>query len=142
MEGALFGGWAGDEPASKWWQKNMTFYGPGGIGLAQNAKEFQQHVLDPYHAAFTNRSVEASMMFCEGNYCGAYGNLLGDHVGTWVGLPASSKRLSLRFCMHFRVVEGLISEGWAIFDFPGLFNQIGLDFYAKARDQTPLPVES
>jgi len=136
--GALYDGWAGGEPAAKWWQGNMTFYGPGGIGLASSVGEFQQHVLDPYHAAFSDRTVDRRMLFCEGNYCGAFGTLWGNHVGTWVGLPASGKRLGLRFAMHFRIIEGRVQEGWAIFDFPGLFSQLGMDFFAMARDQMPV----
>lgn len=132
--GAIYDGWVGGVPASKWWHRNLTFYGPGGIGMATNVGEFQRHVLDLYHAAFTNRSVDEKMLFCEGNYCGAYGVLWGHHVGTWVGLPASGKRLGLRFGMHFRIVGGLVQEGWAILDFPGLFTQLGLDFFGRARD--------
>jgi len=131
--GALADGWAGNSGEAKWWHRGMTFYGPGGIGRASNAEEFQQHVLDPFRQAFTNRTCDTHMLFCEGNYCGAFGTLRGRHVGTWVGQVASNRTLSIRFAMHFRVEDDLIKEGWAIFDFPGMFTQLGKDFFAVAR---------
>jgi len=131
--GALADGWAGNSEDAKWWHQNMTFYGPGGIGLASNANEFQQHVLGPFRQAFADRTCDAQMLFCEGNYCGAFGTLQGRHTGTWVGQAASNRTVTLRFAMHFRVVDNLIMEGWAIFDFPGMFAQLGKDFFAAAR---------
>jgi len=134
VEGALKGNWAGDQLSEQWWQKNLTFYGPGGIGLARSAAEFDEHVLEPYRAAFANRSVDEMMTFCEGNYCASFGHLVGRHVGTWVGQPASYKMVAVRYAMHWRVFGDKIAEGWAIFDIPGFFEQIGKDFWAEARN--------
>jgi predicted ester cyclase len=134
--GALEDCWVGDAPAEKWWNADMTFYGPGGIGLAKNISEFQEHVLNPYKSAFTDRKLDAKMVFCEGNYCGSYGHLTGRHVGTWVGQLASNLTLSVRYAMHWRVVDDKVHEGWAIFDFEGMFRQLGKDFWAAARNSS------
>lgn len=136
-EGALVDGWAGNDD-SRWWHKNLTFYGPGGIGLARGSSEYEKHVLGPYRAAFTNRSCEAEMLFCEGNYCAAFGTLRGIHVGTWVGQPASYREVGIRFGMHWRIDGDRIQEGWAIFDFPGFLQQLGRDFFALARESPQL----
>jgi len=134
-KGAMEDVWLGDSLPEKWWHSDLTFYGPGGIGTARGAKQFYEHVIQPYHAAFANRSLESKMLFCEANYCGAFGVLHGRHVGTWVGQAASYATLGVRYSMHFRIVDGKIKEGWAIFDFPGLFEQLGLNFWAIARNQ-------
>jgi len=133
--GALADGWAGDSLDAKWWHRDLTFYGPGGIGLAQGAEQFQQHVLGPYRAAFADRRCETQILFCEGNYCGGYGIMHGRHVGTWVGQAATNRTVAFRFGMHWRVVGDKIQEGWAIFDMPGFLAQIGKDFFAIARNQ-------
>jgi len=134
--GALSEGWAGESTSAKWWHNDLTFYGPGGIGVARGTEEYQTHVLEPYRAAFTNRTVRTDMLFCEGNYCAAFGVLWGQHTGTWLGQHASHRMIGVRFAMHWRVVNGLIQEGWAIFDIPGFFSQLGLDFFALARAAT------
>jgi len=131
--GALADGWAGNSEDAKWWHRDLTFYGPGGIGRAGTAEDFQQHVLGPFRQAFADRTCDTHMLFCEGNYCGAFGTLQGRHVGTWVGQAASNRTVTVRFAMHFRIVDDLIIEGWAIFDFPGMFAQLGKDFFAAAR---------
>lgn len=66
---------------------------------------------------------------CEGNYCGVFGRLKGRGVGPWLGLPTTGRDVSFRFANHYRVAGGKVQEGWTILDFPGLFKQIGLDFY-------------
>lgn len=136
--GAMEEVWLGEALPEKWWHSDLTFYGPGGIGLARGAKEYHEHVIQPYRAAFANRTLDSKMLFCEGNYCGAFGTLHGHHVGTWVGQSASYATVGIRYAMHFRIVDGKIKEGWAIFDFPGFFEQLGLDFWAIARNQNPL----
>eukprot|EP00928_Gymnodinium_smaydae_P027919 TRINITY_DN21436_c0_g4_i1.p1 TRINITY_DN21436_c0_g4~~TRINITY_DN21436_c0_g4_i1.p1 ORF type:complete len:441 (+),score=49.88 TRINITY_DN21436_c0_g4_i1:57-1325(+) len=130
---ALHNDWVADTTGDGLWRTDLTFYGPGGIGVARGTEEYEKHVLRPYRSAFANRSCDTKMFVCEGNYCGAYGVLYGNHVGTWVGLKESHKRVGLRFAMHWRVVDKRVQEGWAIFDFPGLFEQLGLDFFARAR---------
>eukprot|EP00440_Ansanella_granifera_P049247 gb/GFBE01053358.1/.p1 GENE.gb/GFBE01053358.1/~~gb/GFBE01053358.1/.p1 ORF type:complete len:408 (+),score=72.50 gb/GFBE01053358.1/:1-1224(+) len=131
---AALDGWARDlEHHGKWWHSDLTFYGPGGIGVARSIHEFHKHVLKPYHDAFSNRTVETEMLFCEGNYCGAYGKLWGHHKGTWVGQKASHRLIGIRFAMHWRITDGLVKESWAIFDMPGFFQQLGLDFWELAR---------
>lgn len=133
--------WEGMASEQPWWHPDMTFYGPRGIGLAKGIPAFQEHVLKPFRAAFANRSLTGEILTCEGNYCAAMGHILGQHVGTWLGLPASGKQVSIRFGMHWRIVEGKAKEGWAIFDAVGLFNQLGLDFFASASNGSlqPLP---
>jgi len=132
-KGALYDGWVGGEGAyMKWWHNDLTFYGPGGIGMAVGANQYAEYVLQPYHDAFTNRSSDTHMIFCEGNYCASFVTLWGDHVGTYVGQIASNKRIGLRVALHWRIVEEKIQEGWAIVDFPGFFTQLGKDFFAIA----------
>lgn len=137
VTGALLQGWAGEASPEQWWHSDLTFYGPGGIGVARSADEYHQHVIQPFRAAFANRTLDAHMLFCEGNYCGAFGYLKGMHVGMWVGQAASYEWVDIRFAMHFRVVDKKIKEGWAIFDMPGFLKQLGKDLFAIARDNTP-----
>jgi len=129
---ALEQDWAGSGGSLAHWHASMTYYGPGGIGLARNLPDYARNVVGPFRDAFANRTAVVDISGCEGNYCALLGRLHGRGSGNWLGLPTAGREISLRFAMHYRVVQGKVQEGWSIFDFPGLFAEIGLDFYALA----------
>jgi hypothetical protein len=125
--------WVGNK-ASGLWDKDVIFYGPGGIGLASGSAQLESYVLEPFRSAFANRTLEAQIFDCEGKYCGSTGFIHGRLVKTWLGLQPSKRNVALRFAFHWRVKRGKVVGGWAIFDIPGLFKQVGLDFWGKARE--------
>lgn len=141
MEKALSQDWAGEKgEIAKSWHENMTFYGPAGIGHATSREEYRKHILEPFRVAFQERHVEQILSACEGNYCSCLGKVHGTGVANWIGLPTKGKMVALRFGMHWRVVDGQPKEGWAIFDYPGLFEQLNMDFYAVAREGKKIDV--
>eukprot|EP00747_Dinoflagellata_sp_TGD_P179553 gnl/TRDRNA2_/TRDRNA2_30537_c0_seq1.p1 gnl/TRDRNA2_/TRDRNA2_30537_c0~~gnl/TRDRNA2_/TRDRNA2_30537_c0_seq1.p1 ORF type:complete len:450 (+),score=81.74 gnl/TRDRNA2_/TRDRNA2_30537_c0_seq1:61-1410(+) len=133
-EAALQQDWTGSGDSVQHWHDDLTYYGPGGIGLARNLNDYTKHILGPFRAAFEKRTAFVELSACEGNYCGLFGRLSGRGVGKWLGLPTTGQDVSFRFAMHYRIVDDKIQEGWAIFDFPGLFAELGFDFYALAAE--------
>mmetsp|Transcript_41590 Transcript_41590/g.96860 ORF Transcript_41590/g.96860 Transcript_41590/m.96860 type:complete len:456 (-) Transcript_41590:117-1484(-) len=131
---ALHHDWAGSHSADEHWDSDMVFYGPGGIGLAQGVLTYEKHVLAPFRAAFTNRSIEELYTCCEGNYCAMLSKIHGTGVQNWLGVPTAGKTVAIRAAMHWRTENSKVKEGWAIIDFPGLFEQVGLDFYSMAKE--------
>lgn len=132
-ETALHEDWSGEEAAAaQSWHPDLTYYGPGGIGLARNATAYREHVLAPFRQSFADRRVAVELFTCEGNYCAVLGRVQGRGRGRWLGLPCEGREVALRFAMHYRVVGGKVREGWTILDFPGFFQQLGLDFYGLA----------
>jgi len=132
-EAALQRDWAGSSSnVVAEWSTNLTFYGPGGVGVARGLESYQEHVLSPFRASFVNRTATVELATCEGNYCGLFGRFSGHGVGNWLGLPTTGHKVSFRFAMHYRVVGGKVQEGWSIFDLPGLFAEVGHDFWAIA----------
>jgi predicted ester cyclase len=124
--------WSGDGNPRNLWHSDLTFYGPRGVGLARSVQTFEEDVLKPFHAAFANRTLIIDILTCEGNYVAATGHIWGYHVAPWLGLAPSHRRLKLRFGMHWRIIEGRAKEGWAIFDIPNLYRQLGIDFFQLA----------
>jgi len=126
--------WEGDGPAAEHWHEQMTFYGPAGIGLAQGVETYDEQVLAPFRAAFGKRRVEELYSCCEGNYCALLGLVRATGVDSWLGLPSAGKEVSIRIAYHWRVVDSKVQEGWAIIDYPGLFEQLGLNFWEMAAE--------
>jgi len=122
----------GDEASSRW-EDDMTWYGSTGLGMATNKAEYNEHILKPWRAAFSDRSVDISVLTCEGAYCGAIGWLVGTHVGHWLGEEATNVEIRIRFGFHYRVdvSSGTVPEGYAMFDLPGAFIQLGVDLYGR-----------
>merc|ERR1711988_1103840 len=86
--------------------------------------------------AFTERELEIDILTCEGTYCGANGWLHGINSGDFLGEKASNNAVKLRFGLHWRVdtKNGVIPEGYAIFDLPGFFIQNGINLYERQND--------
>lgn len=122
----------GSEPSPKW-QDDMTWYGAVGFGIATNKQEYWEHFLLPFHQAFSERYVEFEVTTCEGAYCGVTGWLVGMHTGPWLGEEATNAEVRIKFGFHYRVdvVKGSIPEGYAMFDLPGAFIQMGVDLYSR-----------
>ena len=137
--------WEGALDSSALWHADeMIFYGPSGVGLARGFEEYRLHVLAPLWAAFADRRFELDTLVCEGGFCGAHGYLHATHVGCYLGeSPAEGghpRRVSLRVGMHWHIVDGKALDGYAFYDAPAFFMQLGTDLLARASMPTvPLP---
>ena len=118
------------------WAEDLTWYGPVGFGTATNKREYEETFIAAIRGAFSEREVHLDILTCEGTYCGAHGYLYGVNTGDFLGEAASNQPVRLRFGLHYRVdvAQGLIPEGYALFDLPGFFIQNGVDLYERMND--------
>lgn len=116
----------------------MIWYGPVGFGVAHGVDEYLTHFLEPLHAAFHAPQLQIDVLSCQGKFCGAHGYLHALHAGQWLGQAATGKRVSLRFGMHWHVdlVAQRVVEGYAMFDLPAVFLQMGVDLYGRMVNKT------
>jgi len=122
----------GDGPSDRW-ENEMTWYGSTGLGMATNKDMYDKYFLQPFKEAFSDRSVDIAVLTCEGAYCGVTGWLVGTHTGEWLGEAATNVEVRIRFGFHYRVdvAGGTVPEGYAMFDLPGAFIQMGVDLYSR-----------
>jgi len=123
---------SGNAPSIRW-TDDMTWYGCVGFGMATNKDEYNQHFLQPFWEALSERSLDVIVLSCEGAYCGVTGWIEGRHTGSWLGEEATNELLRIRFGFHYRVDvhTETVPEGYAMFDLPGAFIQMGVDLYAR-----------
>lgn len=50
----------------------------------------------------------------------------GTHLGTWLGIPASGKKMQIRMFTIHRVEQGKIVEDWVLVESLGFFQQLGV----------------
>lgn len=134
----------GDMIASPLWAADMRWFGPFGIGYAENLELYTTHFLNPLREAFSERQLQVDLVTCEGSYCGAVGWLVGLHTGPWLGEQPTGREVRLRFGMHYRMdhSRGLAVEGYTIFDLPDAFHQMGVDLFARCSEEWTLPPET
>ena len=123
--------------ASGLWASDMRFYAPSGIGFAANLAEYEEHVLGAVRRGLRGRSFALDVLSCEGGYCGAHGYLHATHSGCFLGEAATGRDVRLRLGLHWHVVDGVATEGYAMMDAPDLFAQLGIGLLA--REEAPPP---
>lgn len=63
----------------------------------------------------------------------------GEHVGTFMGIPPTGKRISLEIIEIIRVENGKIVERWNQRDWLGLFGQLGISPIGETQASEPVP---
>ena len=63
----------------------------------------------------------------------------GTHLGSWLGIPATGKFISIQMFVVHRIADGRIVEDWVLVDSLGVFQQLGLvppteELLARAPD--------
>ncbi len=115
------------------WRDDMKWYGSYGFGLSNDFVEYSYFLTRALSLAFTQRFLQIDMFVCEGQYCAAHGNLVGNFSGKFLGENPSYKMTSLRFALHWHtdVEHNEIIEGYGLFDIPGFFTQSGIDLFKR-----------
>lgn len=125
------------------WHPDFMWYGPGGIGVTRGLKGFEDFHQIPFLASFPDRAGSASGHFIrigDGHYAvtGGWGYLQATHLGnTFLGVPATGQRVSMRVMDFYRCDEETIVENWVPFDIPHLLLQLGVDVFRRMGHQAP-----
>ncbi len=118
------------------WAHDFQWYGPGGIGSTQGWDGFVTHHRAAFLAAFPDR--KGGNHYCrigDGAYAAVSGwpSMTMTHRGTYLGVPATGKALTLRVMDFYRTEAGRIAENWVCLDYIDLFQQMGVDLIARAQ---------
>ena len=49
------------------------------------------------------------------------------HSGDFMGIPATHKKIEIRYMDFWKVVDGKIVDNWVMVDFPSILQQLGVD---------------
>ncbi|MDA9345775.1 ester cyclase [Porticoccaceae bacterium] len=49
------------------------------------------------------------------------------HSGDFMGIPATHKKIEIRYMDFWKVVDGKIVDNWVMVDFPAILQQLGVD---------------
>ncbi|OED38807.1 polyketide cyclase [Chromatiales bacterium (ex Bugula neritina AB1)] len=120
-----------------YWHPSFSWYGPSGIGTARGIKGFRNWHQIPFLNAMPDRSAGAGNLFSEGEYVGYTAwpgmemTLSGDG---FLGIAPVNRKITMRSLDFWRCENGLIRENWVLVDLLDVYQQIGVDVFARLRE--------
>jgi steroid delta-isomerase-like uncharacterized protein len=95
---------------------------PGQATDRQGAKEFIGMMLN----AFPDFDYRIESQIAEGDTVSAIATMTGTHRDTFMGVPATGKKISVQFMDTGRVRNGKFAEHWGLADVPSMMAQLGV----------------
>lgn len=133
-----------------YWHPRMNWYGPSGIGTARGVQAFRDWHQIPFLNAMPDRGQSTKYIERDGSVGNMSNHLFGDgdyvactgwpnmsqtlsHDG-WMGIPPINKKVTLRSLDFWRLEAGLIRENWVLVDLLNVYNQIGVNVFARLAE--------
>lgn len=129
-------------PHADYWHPNFMWYGPSGIGTTRGLEEFRAHHQIPFLIGFPDRGGTGHYIrISDGDYAvtGGWPSVAGTHLGPWLGMPATGKRINMRVMDFYRLADGRIAENWVPIDVIDIAKQMGVDVFERVRHMTGKP---
>ena len=128
--------------AEKYWDPRMNWYGPAGIGTARGVAGFRNwHQIPFLNALPDRRGGTTGSLKChfygDGAYVVATGwpNMQMTVTGDgWLGIAPSGQEITMRSLDFWRVEGELIRENWVLVDLLDVYEQLGVDVFARLRE--------
>lgn len=105
----------------------FRWMGNAGCGTKNGLKEFQDNWQRPFQAAFSDKVCIDEARLFSGEWAAAFGAQHATHSGEFMGIPATGKRVEIRYMDFWKVVDGRIADNWVMVDFPHVMRQLGID---------------
>jgi len=68
------------------------------------------------------------------------------HSGDFMGIPATHKKIEIRYMDFWKVVDGKIVDNWVMVDFPSILQQLGVDPFSghgwEKMDSQTAPIQN
>ena len=117
-----------------WFDAEVSWYGPGGIGACLSFREFEELHQAPWLVAFPDRRVQdLDALFAEGLYSGAPGwaGVLATHTGPYLDQPATGRSIEFNGLDWWKRDGEHYVENWVFVDMVHLFAQFGVDLFER-----------
>lgn len=121
---------------SEFWAEDMSWHGPAGIGTMNNLAEFENVHQRNFLHGFPDKYADDEIRFGDGGqWAAATGYQYATHLGDYLGIPATGKRVKIRYMDIWRSDGDKLVENWVLIDLVDFLNQIGIDVLQLVRDK-------
>ena len=109
--------------------ETFRWMGNSGCGTKNGIRDFQNNWQKPFQAAFHDKVCIDEARLYMGEWAAAFGRQEATHGGDFMGVPASKKRVEIRYMDFWKVVDDKIVDNWVMVDFPHVLAQLGVDVF-------------
>ncbi len=109
--------------------ETFRWMGNTGCGTKNGLQEFQSNWQKPFQAAFHDKVCVDEARLYMGDWAAAFGRQEATHGGDFMGVPASGKRIEIRYMDFWKVEDGRITDNYVMVDFPHVLAQLGVDVF-------------
>jgi len=114
---------------TKYFTEGFTWRGNQGSGTKNGVAEFQRNWQFPIRAAFTDRKYNTEHFMADGDWASCFGHIDALHTGTFMGIPATHKRVKIPYMDFWRVEDGRIADNPVSVDLAHVLFQLGVDVF-------------
>jgi len=100
-------------------------FGNDQVGAPRGPEALKHHVAD-WLAAFPDIRFTIEQMLAEGDRVMTQCVAGGTQLGSWLGVPATGKFITIQMFVVHRIADARIVEDWVLVDSLGVFQQLGL----------------
>jgi len=125
----------------RFWHPRMSWYGPSGIGTGRGIAGFRKWHQIPFLSGMPDRGQYVDEInyhfFGDRNYAAVTGwpdMYQSITHGGWLGIAPTGKKIEMRSLDFWRLENGLIRENWVLVDLLHMYDQIGVDVFARMRE--------
>ena len=108
---------------------DLLWRGNVGCGVKRDYNDFIRNWVDPIHAAFAERTYSTERFLADGDWASCVGVLEATHVGPFMGIPATGKRVKIPYMDFWRIEDGRIADNPVFVDFASVCLQLGRDVF-------------
>jgi predicted ester cyclase len=113
----------------EFFKDGFRWMGNAGCGAKNGLKEFQDNWQRPFQAAFSDKvCIDEARLFM-GEWAAAFGRQEAVHSGPFMGIPATGKKVEIRYMDFWKVEDCKIADNWVMVDFPHVLAQLGVDVF-------------
>jgi predicted ester cyclase len=108
----------------------FRWMGNFGCGTKNGLNEFQDNWQKPFQTAFSDKVCIDEARLYMGEWAAAFGRQEAIHSGEFMGIPATGKKVDIRYMDFWKVEDGKIVDNWVMVDFPSVLSQLGVDCFS------------
>ena len=113
----------------EFFDKDFKWMGNTGCGRKNGIEEFQENWQKPFQEAFSEKvCIDEARLFM-GEWAAAFGRQEATHSGEFMGIPATGKKIFIKYMDFWKVKNGKIVDNWVMVDFPHVLQQLGVDCF-------------
>ena len=120
---------ANEMDMSAYFTEDFVWRGNQGCGTKNGIAAFQRNWQFPLRAAFTDRDYVTEQFMADGDWASCFGYIEGTHSGTFMGIPATGKRVKIPYMDFWRIEDDRIADNPVSVDFASVMMQLGVDVF-------------